>query len=646
MSARSRVLAAILSVSLAVLLVLSFPNALSQRRARGERVSRFGEYRGYAAETYNGSQRTSKYLTLKDGTRLAYDLYLPARDRVPAAGPLPVLFKYTPYGRTWTVFDKNGNNNLAKLMPLPWYYNVLLKARVRLAPHGNLLDHLWRTKWLGRMVTSGYAVVVVERPGTGASFGKLNFAPDRAVKETDEILNWIAAQPWSDGHIGMFGDSIQAQVQFQAAATGNPHLKAILPATTWMDSYGLMFPGGVRNIAFLDFYVRANRAFDALATPVDEDTDGALLARAREERGGAGLAGYVEGLPRVVFRDANWERSNTLYPLLASINRAGVPVYLIDGWYDICDRDDFVIYANLSAPKRLLVRPVDHSEIESPGPDVDFGAEAHRWFDYWLKGIKNGIMDEPPIHYYVQRADKTAAWRSADVWPLRQAETVRYYLGREKSGVLTQSPPASGDTADVYTVDYTTTSGDKPRWSAPASAHKYPNMRSNDAKALTYTTPPLETTVDVAGHPIVRVWIATDAPDLDVFAYLEEVDAAGNSTYVTEGTLRASHRALGKAPYDNLGLPFHAYAQGDQAPIPSDKPVELVFDLLPTAWRFSPGRQMRLTIAFADAGNFDTPILIPAPTLHVLRNAAHPSSVDLPVVPRGTMTGSLRRSSP
>ena len=72
------------------------------------------------------------------------------------------------------------------------------------------------------------------------------------------------------------------------------------------------------------------------------------------------------------------------------------------------------------------MRPVDHSEIESPGPDVDYGAEVHRWFDYWLKGIDNGIMAKPPIHYYVQGADKAAAWKSAAEWPSKEQQTARY----------------------------------------------------------------------------------------------------------------------------------------------------------------------------------------------------------------------------
>ncbi len=118
-------------------------------------------------------------------------------------------------------------------------------------------------------------------------------------------------------------------------------------------------------------------------------------------------------------------------------------------------------------------------------------------------------------------------------------------------------------------------------------------MRSNDAKALTYTSPPLEDAVQVVGHPIVRVWLSGDAPDLDVFAYLEEVDANGDSTYITEGNLRASHRTLSPAPFDNLGLPWTNHFQSELKPIPAGEPVELVFDLLPTAYQFSVGKRIR-----------------------------------------------------
>jgi putative CocE/NonD family hydrolase len=492
-------------------------------------------------------------------------------------------------------------------------------------------------------------VVVVERPGTGASFGRLSQDPAVGAREANEILNWIAAQPWSDGKIGMFGDSIQAQIQFQAASAGNQHLKAILPATTWMDNYSaVMFPGGVLDTAMASFYVRANKAFDALATPVDHDPDGTILAQARAERHNtvslAEGAGGVAGIP---FRDLRlpdgenfWIDHHTLYPLLEQINRSGTPVYLINGWYDIYARDNFEIYANLTVPKRLLVRPTDHDGIEKPGSDVNYAAEAHRWFDYWLKGIDNDIMAEPPIHYYLQGVEKQAAWQASDVWPLTNQKMTRYFFGPGKNdqntsfnnGALTPVAPSALEGSDRYTVDYTTTTGKTSHWSALATSHAYPNLRANDAKALSYTTPPLDTALRVVGHPVAHIWLSSDAPDLDVFAYLEAVDPNGNSTYVTQGNLRASHRALSQAPFNNLGLPWHNHFQSEVQPIAAGEPVELVFDLLPTAYQFAEGTRIRVAVAFADADNFATPILSPAPTLELLRNSGQASYVDIPLV--------------
>jgi predicted acyl esterase len=110
------------------------------------------------------------------------------------------------------------------------------------------------------------------------------------------------------------------------------------------------------------------------------------------------------------------------------------------------------------------------------------------------------------------------------------------------------------------------------------------------------------------------------------------VDNSGKSAYLSEGILRASHRKLSRAPYNNLGLPFHSHYQSDLEPILAGQPVELVFGLLPTAYQFSKGSRIRITVAFADADNFETPVVSPAPKLRLLRDKNHASFVELPMV--------------
>ena len=622
-----------------VLLVLVIGvSMLYKRSVAQERVSEFGKYQGYGKASYNGSRRTSDYLTLSNGTRLAYDLILPTKEGVPAAGRLPVLFKYTPYLRTFTIFDKNGKNIIADLYDLGWKEKAMLRIRYWVSDQGRFMDPLFRTGWLKNMVRHGYAIMVVERPGTGASFGRLNPSFEAGARETDEILNWIAAQEWCDGNIGMYGDSWQGQIQFSAASTRNPHLKAVFPASTWMDNYtGSLYPGGVYNKAFGAFFEWSQRFLNSdVVTPVDKDQDGKLLALARAERQHATVGEkFTEVFKQFRFRDSTtpegykiWLDSMVDPRFVHRVNQARVPMYMVAGWYDLYVRDMFQLYANLSVPKRLLVRPLDHSGIEKKHSDLNFGAEAHRWFDYWLKGIQNGIMEEPPVHYYLLGAIKKEAWKTSDVWPVKKVEMKKFYFGP----TLQPETPSASATSDTYRVNYSTTTGSLSRWTAVNWGHKYPNMRSNDAKALTCSTAPLESSVQVIGHPAAHIWLRTDAPDLDLFVYLEEVDAEGNSTYVTEGNLRASHRALGKASFENLGLPWHNHFKSELQAIPAGEPMELVFDLLPTAFEFAKGKRIRITVAFADADNFDTPVIDPAPVVHLLKGKNHPSFIALPLL--------------
>ena len=634
---------------IAVVLVIAF-FVLFRKQGRQVRESEFGKYQGYSEETYDGNKRISDYLTLSNGTRLAYDLYLPTKHDVPADKPLPVLFKYTPYLRTFTIFDKDGHNIIAGLFNLGWKEKAYLRMRYWFGKRGNLMDAVFRNRYLENMLKHGYAVIVVERPGTGASFGVMNASFEVGAREANEILDWIAAQNWCNGNIGMYGDSFQAMIQFAAATTGNRHLKAIFPTSSGLDLYSsVTYPGGVYNKTFASFFSWSTSFLESVLTPVDRDKDGSLLAQAREERSGSTLAKQSEvWFKKFPFRDSTtadgikiWEGPANLYPLLDRINRSGIPVYMTTGWYDLFSGagDMFLWYANLTVPKRLIIRPADHSQVEKNEFDLDFGAEVLRWFDYWLKGIDNGIMNEPPIHYYVMGASKKDAWRTSAQWPLAKQRLTRFYFreGRTGSvssindGFLRQESPENKDAADDYKVDYSTTSGKYSRWYAVNWPRNYPNMRSNDEKALTYTTPPLESDMEVTGHPVVHLSFVTEVSDLDFFVYLEEVGGS-RSTYITQGNLRASHRTLSKAPFNDLGLPYHRHYKSDLAPIPAGEPVELVFDLMPTSYIFRAGNRIRITITCADTDNLETPAINPAPKVKVLREMNHPSFIQLPTI--------------
>jgi hypothetical protein len=359
-----------------------------------------------------------------------------------------------------------------------------------------------------------------------------------------------------------------------------------------------------------------------------------LLEQALAERGKSTVGNEsAEMMTRFLYRDsltANgeqiWKDEFALYPLIERINRSGVPIYMTNGWYDLFTNDMFLWYANLTVPKRLMIRPLDHSQIDANQFDLDYGAEARRWFDFWLKGIDNGIMDEPPIHYYRMEGINKGKWKTSEWWPLKEQEPTRYYfgpgqtgrLGSNHDGHLGSAIPTTVESFDTYRIDYTTSMGKKSRWTAVNWERAYPDLRENDQKSLTYTTPELEDDVEITGHPVVHLWLCTDAPDLDVYVYLEVVDRSGRSGYITEGNLRASHRQQSLAPFNNLDLPYQTHDQDDLKPIPRGEPFEMVFSLLPTSYQFHARERIRITVAFADTGNFETPILDPAPVLKLL----------------------------
>src|SRR5207249_233170 len=174
-----------------------------------------------------------------------------------------------------------------------------------------------------------------------------------------------------------------------------------------------------------------------------------------------------------------------------------------------------------------------------------------RWFDYWLKGVENGIMREPRVHYYTVGAQPGNEWRATDRWP-PPARPTAFYLVEGISGTVHscndgglwdgKSSPAAG--IDSCAIDYSASSGVSTRWTNDyRRTTGYMDLRDNDAKGLTYTSAPLSADVEITGHPVVDLWVHSSQDDADLFAYLEDVDAQGWSHYVTEGVLRASLRA-------------------------------------------------------------------------------------------------------
>ncbi len=247
-------------------------------------------------------------------------------------------------------------------------------------------------------------------------------------------------------------------------------------------------------------------------------------------------------------------------------------------------------------------------------------------------------MGGDAINYATMIEPGRWTWQSTSEWPLTSAEQQAYYFAEGPSGsvssvndgVLSRSEPGE-DGRDLYRVDRSTTTGQATRWDNGVGVPMaYPDLGRNDAKGLAYTSPPLDQDVNVTGHPVVTLYVTASSGDADIYVYLEEVTPYGTAYYVTEGILRASHRALADPPYDVLGLPYHRSYAGDAESLPQGQPTALVFDLIPTSNVFNVGNHIRVTITGADADNTELPAAGAAFTVY--RGGGHLSNISLPVV--------------
>lgn len=588
--------------------------------------------RAATPETFSDSIRNSQYVVVRDGTRLALDIYRPAAGGKAVDRRLPVILVATPYHRS---SENNG------------------EILTFLAPQGN------HRNIYAEILKRGYVVASLDVRGRGASFGTVYAGGiENEVNRWDlyDVIEWLAAQPWSDGNIGMGGCSYVGRTQLWAASAAPPHLKAIAPTGAPFDTYGLARVNGVTRdlLGKLD---QSMRALDVEypAPPVDDDRDGSLRQAAIAQHRlswDTGLAGFTPARKARPFRDSPWSRPEFAYPpaaewnYLASYRTSKIPVFQYTGWRDLTLESDSTLYQALSGEgvtQKLVIGPWYHCEWDQSDL-TDAVAEYTAWYDYWLKGIKNGELDGPKIRYYVVGAPKGHEWQSANRWPLPNELPTTYFLAARSatdsgSATLRSEKPTESGGRDDYVVDYATTAADLPTrfyWGVPDATN--PGLSpiktaALDAKSLTYTTAPLGRDSELTGYPRLNLFVSSTATDQDFFVYLEEVDEKGVSTLVTEGIIRASNRATRTPPFAYGGLPWHPSFKADQADLPPGIPVNMDFVLHPISYFVRKGHRLRVTINnFDKGGNWDTPVIAPAPRVSVYHDAQHPSSITLPFI--------------
>ena len=414
---------------------------------------------------------------MRDGAKLSTAIYLPE-----GRGPWPVVLIRTPYGKAT---QSVGNN-----------------------------------RWTDR----GYALVIQDCRGTGKSEGEYRpFMTDHV--DGYDTVEWVAAQPWSNGKVGMYGASAMGITSNMAAMMNPPHLVATFVLVARSSIYHQStFPGGIFRKELNEIWLKRQKA-DWM---IDE-----MLKH-----------NVYDGFYDLAEMPLHW-------------TKVRVPSYNWGGWYDIFSQGNIDNFAGLQAHgggraagnQKLIMGAWGHGQIEEvkypANATVNALEEAQRWFDYWLQGKDNAIMEEPPIRYYVMGdvTDPKAPgneWRTALAWP-PPSKTTSYFL--HSNGRLSTDLPDGKASPASYKYD--------PKNPVPTIGGSNLNIKKGpmDQRAvgdrkdlLKYATEPLTTPVEVTGRVTVEVWVESDAPDTDFMAKLVDVYPDGTERLVLDGAFRARFR--------------------------------------------------------------------------------------------------------
>jgi hypothetical protein len=420
-----------------------------------------------------------------------------------------------------------------------------------------------------------------------------------------------------------------------AAAQQPPHLACIAPYDGWVDPYrDLFFHGGLPTMGFPTWWLWDVRARMLLDQPGPHDHDVMRYD-------------FIDELLRHPCYDNFWEERSAH----DKFDRIRVPFYSMSNWtmVGIHLRANLIAYEELPGPKKLLV---GSGSVGGDSQRFYHSEELHlellRFYDHWLKGHDNGVMDEPPIKIFVRNGE---GFRFEHEWPLARTEYTPLYLAPGPSGTSTSlndgklvwDLPSVGTEPTSYSYPDEQWGG----WPILGPASRSPEgVIDRLANILTFTSQPLPRDIEVTGPIVAKLWVASDQPDADFIVSLMDVgpdDNPGQPQRVTRGWLRASHRTIDEsrsAPH----RPFHDHRRVE--PLTPGAVYEIAIEIWPTSWVFHEGHRIRVEVSNADSPMFDNPINhhfgVKMGCDTIYHDDEHPSHVLLPVIPAPGPTASDR----
>jgi putative CocE/NonD family hydrolase len=607
-------------------------------------MSTFGAYQP-APPRYRGMVRSSFYITMRDGVKLALTLTLPKN--LPAGERIPCLLSQTRYWRDYELYP-----------PLDWLINPeqMLPRQRNFKPF---------------FTGQGYALAALDVRGTGASFGSWPspWHPD-SVEDARQVVDWIIEQPWSNGSVGGYGISYVGTTAELLAALEHPAVKAVIPMFSHPDPYtDLAYPGGAFNQRFVEAWDRLSSAMDHNRVtpelgwrarlflrgvrPVDEDRHRNLLRQALQAH--MGNANILKLAEMIACRDEQiGELSGgvddiSMYRYLNELERSGTAIFGWGSWMDAGTADAVLRRFNtLPNAQRAVIGAWEHGGVlnaspyleerlklriaeASPPPPAQW-AEMLQFFDAYLQQDESPLRSDRVLHYYSLGDHQ---WKRTSAWPPPGTVIQRWRLSSERR--LLRQPPVDESGVDTYAVGWNASTGASSRWwelgGALSKPVSYPGRDKAGNHLLTYTTPALEKDLEIAGYPVVTLYLSSSEDDGVVFVYLEDEHPGGRVTYLTEGQLRLIHRKIStEKPRYNLQVPYHTFKRQDVLPLAPGEVVEVSFGLLPVAALVSKGHRLRLGIAGHDAGAFaPIPDTRREVLLSLFRDGSHPSCIEIPV---------------
>jgi uncharacterized protein len=453
---------------------------------------------------YKTEETEHIWIPVSDGTRLAARVWRPVSSE---EEPVPAVLEYIPYRKRDLTAVRDSVH------------------------HPYIAGH-------------GYACVRVDLRGTGESEGVLlDEYLEQEQQDAEDVLAWIADQPWCDGSTGMMGLSWGAFSALQVAARRPPSLRAVVIASFTDDRYAddMHYMGGC---LLSDNLAEAGTMFAYATCPPDPALVGERWREMWHERLANSRPWALDWL-RHQRRDDYWRHAS----VCEDYRDVRCPVLASSGWADGYSNAVTRLLGHLDVPRKGLIGPWSHKfpHLGEPGPAIGYLQEVVRWWDHWLKGADNGAMDGPMLRTWMQESvppstsyeERPGRWVGEPSWPSPEITPVAHPLGRHRIG-----DPGETAADEELTVQSPLSVGQfAGKWASYNAPPDLPyDQREEDGGSLVFDTEALTERVEILGSPTVELDFSVNEPVAMVAARLSDVAPDGAATRVTYGLLNLTRR--------------------------------------------------------------------------------------------------------